>query len=83
MVVGPILRPYEAPLWGKGTIVATFVRLPILKGEYYMSAGLFRDDWVNAYDFHERYYRFTVTQPSEWGFKGQIYAPCEVEYLNK
>lgn len=82
MVIGPILRPYEAPLENEGVIQATFDRLPILKGEYFMSVGLFRDDWVNAYDLHERYYRFTVTQPSDWGIKGLVYAPCDVEYLN-
>ncbi len=83
MIVGPILRPYEAPINEKGKIIATFHGLPLLKGEYFLSVGLFRDDWVNAYDFHDRYYRFTVTQPSEWGIKGQIYARCDLEYLNE
>jgi ABC-type polysaccharide/polyol phosphate transport system ATPase subunit len=82
LVIGPILRPYEAPINGKGVIHAAFRGLPLLKGEYFLSVGLFRDDWVNPYDFHERYYRFTVTQPSEWGIKGEIYAPCEIEYLS-
>jgi ABC-type polysaccharide/polyol phosphate transport system ATPase subunit len=82
MVIGPILRPYEAPVTDEGTIEVTFPRLPLLKGEYYMSVGLFRDDWINAYDLHDRYYRFTITQPSEWGIKGEIYAPAEIEYLN-
>jgi hypothetical protein len=54
-----------------------------LKGEYFLSVGIFHDDWVNAYDLHDRYYRFTVTQPSEWGIKGEIYAPADVEYLNQ
>ena len=82
MVIGPILRPYEAPVGNEGDIEITFPRLPLLKGEYYMSVGLFRDDWINAYDLHDRYYRFTITQPSEWGIKGEIYAPAEIEYLS-
>jgi len=82
MVIGPILRPYEAPVENEGTIEVTFPKLPLLKGEYYLSVGLFRDDWINAYDLHDRYYRFTVTQPSEWGIKGEIYAPAEIEYLS-
>jgi len=82
MVIGPILRPYEAPVGNEGDIEVTFPRLPLLKGEYYMSVGLFRDDWINAYDLHDRYYRFTITQPSEWGIKGEIYAPAEIEYLS-
>jgi len=81
-VIGPILRPYEAPLDGKGTIQVVFPKLPLLKGEWFLSVGLFQDDWVNAYDFHDRYYRFTVTQPVEWGMKGEIYAPAEIEYLS-
>lgn len=82
LMIGPILRPYEAPLQGKGKIRVTFRNLPILKGEYFLSVGLFHDDWVNAYDLHDRYYRFTVTQPSEWGIKGDIYAPTDIEYLS-
>lgn len=82
MVIGPILRPYEAPIAGKGTIEAVFRGLPLLKGEYFLSVGLFRDDWVNPYDLHDRYYRFTVSQPGEWGIKGEIYAACDVEYLS-
>jgi len=82
MVIGPILRPYEAPIEGAGGIRIRFPGLPLLKGEYFLSAGLFRDDWVNAYDLHDRYYRFTVTQPSDWGIKGEIYAPAEIEYLS-
>lgn len=82
MIIGPLLRPYEAPLNGKGKIRAEIKGLPILKGEYFLSVGLFQDDWVNAYDFHDKYYRFTVTQPSDWGIKGEIYAPCDIEYLS-
>jgi ABC-type polysaccharide/polyol phosphate transport system ATPase subunit len=83
MIIGPLLRPYEAPINGKGRIMASIKGLPLLKGEYFLSVGLFQDDWVNAYDYHEKYYRFTVTQPSDWGIKGEIYAPCDVEYLNE
>ncbi|HDS29828.1 MAG TPA: hypothetical protein ENN67_02165, partial [Firmicutes bacterium] len=82
MIIGPLLRPYEAPISGKGQIKATINGLPLLKGEYFMSVGIFQDDWVNAYDFHDKYYRFTVTQPGDWGIKGEIYAPCDIEYLN-
>ncbi len=81
MVIGPILRPYEAPVEGEGTIEVAFPGLPLLKGEWFLSIGLFHDDWINAYDLHDRYYRFTVTQPTEWGIKGEIYAPAEIEYL--
>jgi len=81
MVIGPILRPYEAPLENEGKISVNFPSMPLLKGEWFLSVGLFQDDWVNAYDFHDRYYRFTVAQPSEWGIRGEIYAPSEIEYL--
>jgi ABC-type polysaccharide/polyol phosphate transport system ATPase subunit len=82
MMIGPILRPYEGAVEGSGKIKVTFRRLPILKGEYFLSVGIFHDDWINAYDFHDRYYRFTVTQPTEWGIKGEIYAPADIEYLS-
>jgi hypothetical protein len=81
MVIGPILRPYEAPLEKSGKISINLPGLPLLKGEYFLSIGLFQDDWINAYDLHDRYYRFTVTQPTEWGIKGEIYVPAEIEYL--
>jgi ABC-type polysaccharide/polyol phosphate transport system ATPase subunit len=81
MVVGPILRPYEAPLNGKGELRVSFRMLPLLKGEYFLSVGFFHNDWVNAYDFHDKYFKFTVTQPAEWGLKGEIYAPIDIEYL--
>jgi hypothetical protein len=82
MVVGPVLRPYEAPINGKGEIRVSFRMLPLLKGEYFLSVGFFHNDWVNAYDFRDKYYKFTVTQPPEWGLKGEIYAPIDIEYLN-
>lgn len=83
MIIGPILRPYEAPIEGRGEIKLTINKLPILKGEYFLSVGLFHDDWVNAYDLHDKFYRFTVTQPTEWGIKGEIYLPVDIEYLNR
>jgi len=82
MVIGPILRPYDAPVDGPGKISATLRNFPLLKGEYFLSVGLFQDDWINAYDLHDRYYRFTITQPSEWGIKGEIYVPADIEYLS-
>lgn len=83
MLIGPILRPYDAPVEGDAKVKITFPGLPLLKGEHFLSVGLFHDDWVNAYDFHDKYYRFTVNQPTEWGIKGEIYAKADVEYLNK
>ncbi|MFH1677105.1 MAG: ABC transporter ATP-binding protein, partial [bacterium] len=41
MVVGPILRPYDAPIEGEGIISVIFRRIPVLKGEYFLSLGLF------------------------------------------
>jgi hypothetical protein len=81
MLIGPLLRPYGAPMEGESRINIRFPTLPLLKGEHFLSVGLFHDDWVNAYDFHDRYYRFTVSQPTEWGIKGEIYVNAEVEYL--
>ncbi|MCX6645897.1 MAG: ABC transporter ATP-binding protein [bacterium] len=83
MLIGPILRPYDAPVEGSGRIKITFPALPLLKGEHFLSVGLFHDDWVNAYDFHDKYYRFTVNQPTEWGIKGEIYAKADIEYQNR
>lgn len=81
MLIGPLLRPYDAPMEGESRINIRFPTLPLLKGEHFLSVGLFHDDWVNAYDFHDRFYRFTVSQPTEWGIKGEIYVNAEVEYL--
>ncbi len=79
-VIGPFYHDVNETTDGPGRITINMKKIPLLRGEYLVTIGLFQDNMVEAYDYHDKYYTFTMHSPADWGMKGFLDVEMDVEY---
>lgn len=79
-VIGPFYHDVSSTVNGPGRITLAINEIPLLRGEYLVTIGLFKDNMIEAYDYHDKYYTFTTHSPADWGMKGFLDVGIDVEY---
>jgi len=80
IIIGPLQREMSETVNGRGHITIHIDEIPLLRGEYMMTLGLFKENMVEAYDYHDKFYTFTTHSPAEWEMRGFLDVGVEVEY---
>ena len=80
VIIGPMQREMSETVNGRGHITIRIDEIPLLRGEYMMTLGLFRVNMIEAYDYHDKFYTFTTHSPAEWEMRGFLDVGMEVEY---
>jgi ABC-type polysaccharide/polyol phosphate transport system ATPase subunit len=79
-IIGPLQHEMRETVNGPGHITINIDEIPLLRGEYMVTIGLFKANMVEAYDYHDKFYTFSTHSPADWEMRGFLDVGVNVEY---